>query len=110
MQQAIAPELLTGWSTWDAMGERGARIAVRMLLSRLERGLLPAFLALNRQYIAHRVSKWQRRLISNLRIAPDGLGRRFDDLGQAADGAAICSVQLLLEDVLKLQLDTTIPT
>jgi hypothetical protein len=49
-------------------------------LTRIERATLAALLAVNRQFQAHRLVKWQRLTIGALSLAPANLAPRLDDM------------------------------
>jgi hypothetical protein len=102
VQRWLAIDVLAGWSARDALVERGDQIAVHALLGRVETGVLGTMLALNRIYQPHRVAKWQRSLLAEVRLAPEHLAERMEDLWRLPTPQALAAAEALLTDALDL--------
>jgi hypothetical protein len=76
VEQALAPEVLTGWPAREALVSRGDSLAIRDLLTRTGHAAVRAILALNRVYLPHRQLKWQHHLTTGLSLAPGRLAER----------------------------------
>jgi hypothetical protein len=100
--RALAPEALRSWSARAALASRGDNLALSDLLSRVGRAVVAAVLAVNRVYLPHGQLKWQRDLISGLRIAPDGLAERLEGLSSGRSHEAIETAEALLAEVTDL--------
>lgn len=98
----LAAEALAGWSARDALVERGDQIALHALLCRIETAVLGTVLALNRIYLPHRVAKWQRSLLAEVRLAPDDLAERMADLWRPPMPRALAAAEALLTDMVEL--------
>ena len=102
VEQALAPEVLTGWSAREALVSRGDDLAVRDLLTRTGLAAVRAILALNRVYLPHRQLKWQRHLTTGLRLVPGRLTERLESLSNGQPGEALQAAQALLAEIVSL--------
>ena len=102
VEQALAPEVLTGWSAREALVSRGDDLAVRDLLTRAGHAAVRATLALNRVYLPHRQLKWQRHLTTGLRLVPDRLAERLESLSNGQLGEALQAAEALLAEIATL--------
>jgi len=100
--EALNPGVLTGWAARDAMAGRGDDLAVRDLLSRVGHAVVRVVLALNHQYVPHRQLKWQRHLITGLKIAPGQFAERLDYLASAKITHALEAAGALLAETVEL--------
>ena len=107
VEQALALEVLTGWSAREALVSRGDSLAVRDLLTRTGLAAVRAILALNRVYLPHRQLKWQRHLISGLAVVPDRLTERLEAMTASPPAEAFPVAQALLEDTVLLAEERT---
>ena len=102
VQQALAPDVLTGWPAREALLSRSDDLAVRDLLTRTGLAAVRAILALNRVYLPHRQLKWQRHLTTGLRLVPDQLAERLQSLVDGQPAEALRAAQALLADIVTL--------
>ena len=102
VEQALAPEVLTGWSAREALVSRGDDLAVRDLLTRAGHAAVRAILALNRVYLPHRQLKWQRYLTTGLGLVPDRLTERLESLSNGQHGEALQAAETLLAEIVAL--------
>lgn len=102
VERSLTPGVLAGWSTREALAERGDTIAVHALLSRIEQAVFAVVLALNRIYQPHRLTKWQRHHAAQLTVAPPDFEQRLDDLWQGPDADRIAGAEALLADTVAL--------
>ena len=102
VHQALAPEVLTGWSAREALVSRGDDLAVRDLLTRTGLAAVRAILALNRVYLPHRQLKWQRHLTTGLRLVPGRLAERLESLSNGQPGEALQAAETLLAEIVTL--------
>lgn len=102
IDQSLSPSVLAGWSAREALAERGDRIALHALLTRIEQAVLATVLALNRVYRPHRMAKWQQHLIAGLNIAPNRLDERLDALWRRSPLDALANAEALLAEILRL--------
>jgi hypothetical protein len=102
VEQSLAPDALPGWSAREALAFRGDDIALHFLLVSVQRAVLGAVLALNRVYQPHRLAKWQRHLLSGLRVTPDRLADRLHGLSAASATEALTRAESLLADTADL--------
>jgi hypothetical protein len=102
VEQALAPEVLTGWSAREALVSRGDDLAVRDLLTRTGLAAVRVILALNRVYLPHRQLKWQRHLTTGLRLVPGRLTERLESLSNGQPGEALQAAQELLAEIVSL--------
>lgn len=102
VELSLAPGLLAGWPARQALAERGDDIAIHALLSRIERAVLAALLALNKIYQPHSQPKWQRGLMTELRVCPSQLAERLDSLWRTSHQAAFVQAEALLAETVRL--------
>lgn len=102
VEQALTPEVLTGWSAREALVSRGDDLAVRDLLTRTGLAAVRAILALNRVYLPHRQLKWQRHLTTGLRLVPGRLAEQLESLSNGPPGEALRAAQVLLAEIVAL--------
>jgi len=102
VEQALAPEALKGWSARDALVSRGDDLAVSDLLSRAGHAVVRAVLALNRVYLPHSQLKWQRHLITGLRLAPAQLAERLKSMSADLPADALRAAEALLAETAGL--------
>ena len=102
VEQALAPEVLVGWSAREALVSRGDALAVRDLLTRTGLAAVRAILALNRVYLPHRQLKWQRHLTTGLRLVPGRLAERLESLSSGQLGEALQAAEALLAEIVTL--------
>jgi hypothetical protein len=102
VQQALAPEVLTGWSARDALASRGDDLAAQDLLTRAGQAVVRAVLAVNRVYLPHRQIKWQRHLITGLEVAPERLAERLAAVSARPPSEAFQAAEALLEETVLL--------
>jgi hypothetical protein len=102
VQQALAPEVLTGWAARDALAIRGDDLAAQVLLTRAGRAVVRAVLAVNRVYLPHPLIKWQRHLITGLEVVPERLAERLESMSAARPAEAFPAAETLLEDTAAL--------
>jgi hypothetical protein len=102
VEQALAPEALRGWAARDALVSRGDDLAVRDLLTRAGHAVVRAVLALNRVYLPHSQLKWQRHLITGLRLAPAQLAERLYSTSADPPADALQTAEALLTDTTDL--------
>jgi hypothetical protein len=102
VEQALTPEVLTGWPTREALVSRGDGLALRELLTRTGHAAVRAILALNRVYLPHRQLKWQRHLTTGLSLVPDRLTERLDSMSNGRPGEAIQAAEALLAEIVTL--------
>ena len=102
VEQALAPEVLTGWSAREALVSRGDALAVRDLLTRTGLAAVRVILALNRVYLPHRQLKWQRHLTTGLRLVPEHLAERLESLSNGRPAKALPAAEALLAEIVTL--------
>lgn len=102
VEQALAPEVLTGWSAREALVSRGDSLAVRDLLTRTGLAAVRVILALNRVYLPHRQLKWQRHLTAGLGLVPDRLTERLESLSTGRPVEALQTAEALLAEIVAL--------
>ncbi len=102
VEQALAPAALRGWAAREAMVSRGDDLAVTDLLARAGQAAVRAVLALNRVYLPHRQLKWQRSLITGLRLAPERFAERLAVLSAGDLTRAVETAEALLGEVAAL--------
>jgi len=102
VEQALAPEVLTGWSAREALVSRGDGLAVRDLLTRTGLAAVRAILALNRVYLPHRQLKWQRHLTAGLSLAPGRLAERLESVSNGPPAEALQAAETLLAETVAL--------
>jgi hypothetical protein len=102
VEQALNPNMLTGWAARQALVSRGDDLAVRDLLIRAARAVVGAVLALNRIYLPHRQLKWQQHLIIGLEVAPDQLAGRLELLTTSQIPEALQVAETLLNETVLL--------
>jgi len=107
VQQALAGEVLAGWSARDALAARGDDLAARDVLIRAGRAAVQVILAVNRVYLPHRQLKWQRHLISGLAVVPDRLTERLEAMTARPPAQAFAAAETLLEDTVLLAEERT---
>ena len=102
VEQALSPEVLTGWSAREAFVSRGDSLAFRDLLTRTGHTAVRAILALNRVYLPHRQLKWQRHLTAGLALAPERFTERLEALSDGRPGEALQAAEALLAEIVTL--------
>jgi hypothetical protein len=102
VEQALAPEVLTGWPAREALVSRGDGLALRDLLTRTGHAAVRAILALNRVYLPHRQLKWQRHLTTGLSLAPGRLAERLQSMSDGRPGEALQAAEELLAETVTL--------
>jgi hypothetical protein len=102
VEQALVPEVLTGWSAREALISRSDGLAVRDLLTRTGLAAVQTVLALNRVYLPHRQLKWQRHLTAGLRLVPDRLAERLESLSNGQPAEALQAAEALLAQIVTL--------
>jgi hypothetical protein len=102
VEQAPAPEVLTGWSAREALASRGDGLAVRDLLTRTGHAAVRAILALNRVYLPHRQLKWQRHLTTGLGLVPEQFAERLESLSNGRPVGALRAAEALLAEIVTL--------
>ncbi len=102
VEQALTPEALRGWAAREALVSRGDDLAVTDLLARTGHAVVRAVLALNRVYLPHGQLKWQRHLVTGLRLAPDRLAERLGSLSTARPATALRTAETLLAETAAL--------
>ena len=102
IEQSLNPEVLTGWAARQALASRGDDLAIHDLLTRAERAVLRAVLALNRVYLPHPLIKWQRHLITGLEVVPERLAGRLESMSAGPPAEAFRAAEALLEDTAAL--------
>lgn len=102
VEQALAPEVLTGWPAREAFASRGDGLALRGLLIRTGHAAVRAVLALNRVYLPHRQLKWQHHLIAGLGLAPARLAERLEAMADGQPAEALRAAEELLADTVTL--------
>jgi Domain of unknown function (DUF4037) len=102
VEQSLSPEVLTGWAAREAHASRGDDLAIHDLLTRAERAVLGAVLALNHIYLPHPLIKWQRHLIRGLNVIPDRLAERLQLLWIRSDAEALAEAEALLTETVLL--------
>jgi Domain of unknown function (DUF4037) len=107
LQQALAEEVLAGWSARDALAARGDDLAARDVLIRAGRAVVEVILAVNRVYLPHCQLKWQRHLISGLAVVPDRLTERLAAMTARPPAQAFAAAETLLEDTVLLAEERT---
>ena len=107
VQQALAEEVLAGWSARDALAARGDDLAARDVLIRAGQAVVQVILAVNRVYLPHRQLKWQRHLISGLAVVPDRLTERLEAMTARLPAQAFAAAETLLEDTVLLAEERT---
>ena len=101
-QQALDPEMLTGWAARDALASRGDDLAAQDLLTRAGHAVVRAVLAVNRVYLPHRQIKWQHHLITGLEVVPERLAERLESMSASPPAEAFRAAEALLEDTAAL--------
>jgi Domain of unknown function (DUF4037) len=102
VEQALTPQVLTGWAAREALVRRGDDLAVQDLLARTGQAVVRAVLALNRVYLPHRTIKWQRHLLTGLRVAPERMAERLGMITAGPPAEALVAAEALLADVVLL--------
>ena len=102
VQQALAPEVLTGWAARDALTSRGDDLAPRDVLTRAGHAVVQTVLAVNRVYLPHPQIKWQRHLITGLEVVPERLTERLESMSASPPAEAFRAAEALLEDTVQL--------
>ena len=102
MEQALAPEVLTGWPARQALVSRGDDLAARDLLTRTGLAAVRANLAVNRVYLPHRQLKWQRHLTTGLGLVPEHLAERLESLSNGRPEEALQAAEALLAEIVTL--------
>ena len=102
VQQALDPEMLTGWAARDALASRGDDLAAQDLLTRAGHAVVRAVLAVNRVYLPHRQIKWQHHLITGLEVVPERLAERLESVSASPPAEAFRAAEALLEDTVLL--------
>jgi hypothetical protein len=102
VELALTPGVLAGWPAREALTQRGDDIAIHALLTGIEQAVLAAVLALNRTYRPHRLAKWQRRLIAELRVSPGRLAGRLHSLWHTSHHEAFLQAEALLAETVQL--------
>jgi hypothetical protein len=102
VEQALAPEVLTGWAAREAFASRGDGLALRDLLTRTGQAAVRAVLALNRVYLPHRQLKWQRHLITGLGLAPARFAERLEAMAGGPAAEALRAAEELLAETAAL--------
>lgn len=102
VEQALAPEVLTGWPARQALISRGDALAVRDLLTRTGLAAVRAILALNHVYLPHRQLKWQRHLTTGLGLIPGQLADRLESLANGPPAQALQTAEALLAEIVTL--------
>jgi hypothetical protein len=102
VEQALSLDVLRGWAAREALISRGDNLAVSGLLARAGDAAVRAVLALNRVYLPHSHLKWQRSLITGLRLAPDNFGECLAVLTAGDLTAATVTAEALLAEVADL--------
>jgi hypothetical protein len=102
VQQALDPEVLTGWPARQALVSRGDGLAVRDLLARTGHAAVRVILALNRVYLPHRQLKWQRHLTTGLGLVPDRLAERLESISNGPPEEALQAAEALLTQIVTL--------
>lgn len=102
VEQALAPEVLTGWPAREALVSRGDSLAVRDLLTRTGLAAVRAILALNRVYLPYRQLKWQRHLTAGLGLVPGHLAERLESLSNGRPEEALRAAEALLAEIVTL--------
>jgi hypothetical protein len=106
-QQALDPEMLTGWAARDALASRGDDLAAQDLLTRAGHAVVRAVLAVNRVYLPHRQIKWQHHLITGLEVVPERLAERLESMSASPPTEAFRAAEALLEDTVLLAEERT---
>jgi hypothetical protein len=102
VEQALAPEVLTGWPAREALVSRGDGLALRDLLTRTGHAAVRAVLALNRVYLPHRQLKWQHHLTTGLSLVPGRLAERLESMSNGRSGEALQTAEALLAEIVTL--------
>jgi hypothetical protein len=102
VEQALDPEVLTGWPAREALANRDDGLALRDLLTRTGHAAVRAILALNRVYLPHRQLKWQRHLTSGLSLAPARLPGRLESIAHGRPAEALQAAEDLLTQTAAL--------
>lgn len=102
VEQALAPEVLAGWSAREALVSRSDDLAVRDLLTRTGHAAVRAILALNRVYLPHRQLKWQHHLTTGLGLVPGHLTERLESLSNGRPEEALQAAEALLAEIVTL--------
>ena len=102
VEQSLNSEVLRGWAAREALASRGDDLAIHDLLTRAERAVLGAVLALNRVYVPHPLIKWQRHLIRELDVIPERLAQRLRSLWTSASTQALEEAEALLAETVLL--------
>ena len=101
-EQALAPEVLAGWSAREAFVTRGDSLAVRELLTRTGLAAVRVILALNRLYWPHRQLKSQLHLTTGLGLVPERLAERLESMSNGRPGEALQAAEALLAEIVTL--------
>ncbi len=102
VEQALDPEVLTGWAAREALVSRGDDLAVSDLLTRAGHAVVRTVLALNRVYLPHRQLKWQHHLITGLALAPERLAERLGSVSAGRPREALQVAESLLAETVTL--------
>jgi len=102
VEQSLNSEVLRGWAAREALASRGDDLAIHDLLTRAERAVLGAVLALNRVYVPHPLIKWQRHLIRELDVIPERLAQRLRSLWTSGSTEALEEAEALLVETVLL--------
>jgi hypothetical protein len=102
VEQALAPEVLSGWAAREALVSRGDGLAIGDLLTRAGYAVVRVVLALNRVYLPHRQLKWQRHLITGLGLVPERLAERLESMSAGPPEEGIRTAETLLTEVAAL--------
>ena len=102
VEQALAPEVLTGWPAREAFLDRGDSLALRDLMVRTGQAAVRAILALNHVYLPHRQLKWQHQLTTGLRLAPSRFAERLKVMSDGPPGEALPAAETLLAETVTL--------
>jgi hypothetical protein len=101
-EQSLGEHVLTGWGARDALASRGDDLAIHDLLTRIERAVFGAVLALNQVYLPHRMIKWQRDLASELKVMPERFADRLQLLWASSSAEALRQAETLMTDTADL--------
>jgi hypothetical protein len=102
VEQSLNSEVLRGWAAREALASRGDDLAIHDLLTRAERAVLGAVLALNRVYLPHPLIKWQRHLTGELDVIPERLAQRLRSLWTSGSPEALEEAEALLVETVLL--------
>ncbi len=102
VEEALAPEALSGWAAREALLSRGDDLAVTALRARTGRAVVEVVLALNHVYLPHRQLKWQRQLTAGLALTPGQFTERLAVIVAGPPEQALRAAEALLTETADL--------